>query len=167
MVAAARERHPKDMEAASRVPAQASATERGGDGPPDGAIRVVICDDVAELRAVVCEVLAECPGVEVVAQARTGRECVAVMAECKPDVLLLDLSMPDIDGLEALPAIVASSPRTRIVVYSGFAAEHMCAAVLEHGADLYVEKGTSPDRLVDAIRALGSAGRDDASPTSP
>jgi DNA-binding NarL/FixJ family response regulator len=167
MVAAAGERHPSEMDAASRPRTRVSAAERGDDDPRDGAITVVICDDVAALRAIVCDMLAECPGVEVIAEARTGRQCVALVAERKPDALLLDLSMPDMDGLEALPAIVASSPRTRIVVYSGFAAEHMRAAALERGAHLYVEKGTAPDELVGAIRALDSTGPGDRSPTVP
>jgi DNA-binding NarL/FixJ family response regulator len=121
-----------------------------------GTIRVVLCDDVAELRRLVREVLEEDPAIEVVDEAGTGSECVRIVAERRPDVLLLDLSMPDMDGLEALPRVVRSSPSTRIIVFSGFAADRMRAPALERGADLYIEKGTSLDALADAVRDLVS-----------
>jgi len=119
-----------------------------------GTIRIVLCDDVAELRRILREVLEENPGVEVVDEAGTGRECVRIVAERRPDVVLLDLSMPDMDGLEALPLIAQTSPGTRIVVFSGFAADRMRDPVLERGADLYLEKGMPLDALVDAVCAL-------------
>ena len=119
-----------------------------------GTIRIVLCDDVAELRRILREVLEENPGVEVVDEAGTGRECVRIVAERRPDVVLLDLSMPDMDGLEALPLIAQASPGTRIVVFSGFAADRMRDPVLERGADLYLEKGIPLDALVDAVCAL-------------
>lgn len=124
------------------------------------AIRIVLCDDVAELRRILREVLEEDPGVEVVEEVGTGRECVRVVAERRPDVLLLDLSMPDMDGLEALPLIVEASPTTRIIVFSGFAADRMRAPAIELGADLYFEKGMPLDAIADAVRALvrGAAG---------
>lgn len=123
-------------------------------------IRIVLCDDVAELRRILREVLEEDPGVQVVDEVGTGRECVRIVAERKPDVLLLDLSMPDMDGLEALPLIVKASPTTRIIVLSGFAADRMRAPAIELGADLYFEKGMPLDAIADAVRALvrGAAG---------
>jgi len=119
-----------------------------------GTIRIVLCDDVAELRRILREVVEENPAVEVVDEAGTGRECVRIVAERRPDVVLLDLSMPDMDGLEALPLIAQASPGTRIVVFSGFAADWMCEPVLERGADLYLEKGVPLDALADAVCAL-------------
>jgi DNA-binding NarL/FixJ family response regulator len=119
-----------------------------------GTIRIVLCDDVAELRRILREVLEENPGVEVVDEAGTGRECVRIVAERRPDVVLLDLSMPDMDGLEALPLIAQASPGTRIVVFSGFAADRMGGLVLERGADLYLEKGVPLDALADAVFTL-------------
>jgi CheY-like chemotaxis protein len=118
------------------------------------SIRVVLCDDVAEMRRILREVLEEDPAVEVVDEAGTGRECLRVVTERRPDVLILDLSMPDMDGLEALPLIAEASPGTRIVVFSGFAADRMRAPALDLGADLYFEKGTALDSLADAVRDL-------------
>jgi DNA-binding NarL/FixJ family response regulator len=147
------------MDAASRSWPRATAHAPRDDGPRDGAITIVVCDDVAELRHILREVFSERPGLEVIAEAGTGLECVEAVAARKPDVLLLDLSMPDMDGMEALPEIVASSPATRIVVFSGFAADRTGPAVLDLGADLYVEKGTPLDALADAIRALATSAR--------
>jgi DNA-binding NarL/FixJ family response regulator len=155
------------MEAAGRSWPRATSPTPHDDGSRDGAITIVVGDDVAELRHILREVFAERPGLEVIAEAGTGRECVEAVSACEPDVLLLDLSMPDMDGMEALPAIVASSPATRIVVFSGLAADRMGPAVLDRGADLYVEKGTPPDALADAILALAARGRDRGSATPP
>ena len=167
MVSAGRVRHPGGMDAASRSWPRATAAAQRDDGPQDGAITIVVCDDVAVLRHILREVFAERPGLEVIAEAGTGRECVEAVTAGKPDVLLLDLSMPEMDGMEALPAIVASSPATRIVVFSGFAADRMGPAVLERGAELYVEKGTPLDALADAIVAVAAPGRDRGSATPP
>jgi DNA-binding NarL/FixJ family response regulator len=125
-------------------------------GPPQ-RIRVVLCDDVQELRRILREVLEEDPAIEVVDEVGTGRECVRVIAERRPDVLVLDLSMPDMDGLEALPLVAESSPGTRIVVFSGFAADRMRAPSLERGADLYIEKGAPLDSIADAVRDVMAA----------
>jgi DNA-binding NarL/FixJ family response regulator len=167
MVPTGRARHAGAMDAASRSWPRATAPTPRDDGPQGGAITIVVGDDVAVLRHILREVFAERPGLEVIAEAGTGRECVEAVSAGKPDVLLLDLSMPEMDGLEALPEIVASSPATRIVVFSGFAADRMGPAVLERGADLYIEKGTPPDVLADAILALAPPGRDGGSRPPP
>ena len=167
MVPARRVRHPGAMDAASRSWPRATAPAPRDDGAQDGAITIVVGDDVAVLRRILREVFAERAGLEVIAEAGTGRECVEAVSAGKPDVLLLDLSMPEMDGMEALPEIIASSPATRIVVFSGFAADRMGPAVLERGADLYVEKGTPPDALADAILALAARGRDRGSAMPP
>jgi hypothetical protein len=122
--------------------------------PERTVISVVLCDDVAELRRILREVLEEDAGIEVVDEAGTGRECIRITAERRPDVLLLDLSMPDMDGLEALPLVAESCPDTRIIVFSGFAAERMRDLALKLGADLYVEKGVPLDALAAAVQEV-------------
>jgi hypothetical protein len=122
--------------------------------PDKPVIRVVLCDDVAELRRILREVLEEDANIEVVDEAGTGSECLRITAERRPNVLLLDLSMPDMDGLEALPLIAKACPETRIIVFSGFAAERMRDLALGLGADLYVEKGVSLDTLAAAVQQV-------------
>jgi DNA-binding NarL/FixJ family response regulator len=115
-------------------------------------IRVLLCDDVAELRTILREMIADEPGMEVVGEADNGRDCVSLAAELRPDAVLLDLSMPRMDGLEAIPEVVASSPRTAIVVFSGFGAERMRQQALTLGADRYVDKGSPLEEVAEAVR---------------
>jgi DNA-binding NarL/FixJ family response regulator len=84
-----------------------------------------------------------------------------VIAELQPDVVLLDLSMPEMDGFETLLAIASSAPNTGIIVFSGFAAERMREPALENGADLYIEKGLPLDEVISAVRDVASARRGD------
>jgi DNA-binding response OmpR family regulator len=83
-------------------------------------------------------------------------------------VVLLDLSMPEMDGLETIPAISSAAPDTGIIVFSGFAAERMREAALQGGADLYLEKGLPLDEVISAVREVAGMRRghnaDDAPP---
>jgi DNA-binding NarL/FixJ family response regulator len=117
-------------------------------------IRVLLCDDVQDLRAILREAIDDEPTMEVVGEAENGRECVRMAGELRPDVVLLDLSMPDLDGLEAIPLLSESSPGTRIVVFSGFVAERMRELALKLGADSYVDKGAPLDTLAAAVREV-------------
>jgi DNA-binding NarL/FixJ family response regulator len=119
-------------------------------------ISVLVCDDVADLRAILREVIDDEAGMGVVGQAENGRDCVRLAAELQPDVVLLDLSMPDMDGLEAIPRVAAAAPGTGIVVFSGFVAERMRELALNLGADCYVDKGTPLDELAAAVRAVAA-----------
>src|SRR5918999_65606 len=103
---------------------------------------VYICDDVAAMRLVVRTVLELDGDLEVVGEAGDGRTALDEVERLRPDVLVLDLSLPERDGLEVLEEIAARSPQTRIVVFSGYAAEQLEAPVLARGASRYVEKGT-------------------------
>jgi DNA-binding NarL/FixJ family response regulator len=120
--------------------------------PPNGRIRVVICDDVAALRTLVRYALEADPSLEVVGEAGDGTTGLELIARLKPDVVLLDLSMPGIDGLEAIPEIRVRSPESAILVFSGFSAARMRRPALELGAAGYVEKGVALDRLPVAVR---------------
>jgi DNA-binding NarL/FixJ family response regulator len=125
----------------------------------DDPIRVVLCDDVADVRGILRSVMEEEPDVEVVGEADNGADGVRLVAELRPEVIVLDLSMPDMDGLEVIPLIVERAPETAIVVLSGFAADPMRAITLELGADRYLEKGESFDRLTVAVREVVEARR--------
>src|SRR3954466_733604 len=79
------------------------------------------------------------------------------LAETAPDVVLLDLNMPDVGGLEALPRLRGLVPQARVVVLSSFSAEEKEAAALAAGADRYVDKRASFERIRDVVKAVASA----------
>jgi DNA-binding NarL/FixJ family response regulator len=122
-------------------------------------IRVLICDDVAELRQLLRDLLADDPRMDVVGEAGNGRDCVVLAGQLRPDVVLLDLSMPDMDGLEVIPRLAKVSPDAGIVVFSGFVADRIGELALSLGADRYVEKGTALDMLANAVREVAEVRR--------
>jgi DNA-binding NarL/FixJ family response regulator len=119
-------------------------------------IRVFLCDDVREFRILLRYGLEEDPGIEIVGEAGDGQAGVDGVAETRPDVVLLDLSMPVLDGLEAIPLIRDRSPQTCIVVLSGFAELRMKRAVLEAGAHDYIEKGVPLEDIAAAVRGCAA-----------
>lgn len=122
----------------------------------DSAVRVVLCDDVSEMRKLLRYTLETDPRLEVVGEAADGREGARVIAELQPDVVLLDLSMPEMNGFETIPTIASSAPRTGIIVLSGFSAQRMREPALRNGADLYLEKGLPLDEVISAVREVSS-----------
>ena len=117
-------------------------------------IRVVIVDDAQPLRALLRSTLSRDGRFDVVGEAGDGREGVRVVLSNTPDVVLLDLAMPVMDGLEVIPRIVAGSPGTRIVVLSGFEARQVEEEVIELGAAAYLPKGVRPRELTDTLSRL-------------
>ncbi|MCW2991203.1 MAG: response regulator transcription factor [Solirubrobacterales bacterium] len=120
-------------------------------------IRVFLCDDVPELRALLRYGLEEDEQLEVVGEAGTAEDAIAAVGELLPDVVLLDLSMPGMDGLEAIPRLLEVAPGTSIVVFSGFAAARMRAPALELGAARYVEKGEPLETVRATVREVVGA----------
>lgn len=125
--------------------------------PSLASIRVLLCDDVQAFRALVRYSLEDEDGIEVVGEAADGNEGIRQATELQPDVVLLDLSMPECDGLEAIPAIVRNSPRTQIVALSGFTADRMAEPVIARGATAYLEKGVDLAEVVATIRGVHAA----------
>jgi DNA-binding NarL/FixJ family response regulator len=101
--------------------------------------------------------LEEEPDLQVVGEASDGLTGAEQIAELRPDVVLLDLSMPGLDGLEAIPRIKEVSPETGIVIFSGFSAERMSAPALALGADRYVEKGEPVEYVREVVREVGAS----------
>lgn len=116
--------------------------------------RVVIADDVADLRFLLQRALERSGRFEVVGTAGNGLEAISAAVDQRPDLTLLDLSMPEMDGLEALPLIRQQVPESTVVVLSGFDAEAMVATARERGAAGYLVKGISPGRLVEELLRL-------------
>lgn len=118
------------------------------------ACRVLLADDVSGMRELWRLFLEEDPDIEVVGEAADGAEALRGVEATRPDVLVLDLSMPERDGLEVIPVVRTTSPGTAIVVASGFAASRMAAMALELGAAAYFEKGAPPEELVAVVRRV-------------
>jgi light-regulated signal transduction histidine kinase (bacteriophytochrome) len=110
---------------------------------------------VAEARDLTRAGLEQDPELRVVGEAEDGAGALSGIAEHKPDVVLLDLAMPGVDGFDAIPRIRARSPEVGIVVFSGLEAHGTSGQALERGADRYVQKGESFDALRRAIREAG------------
>ncbi len=119
-------------------------------------ISVVVCDDVPELRRLARAVLEEAGEMKVVGEAGDGREAIDVIERLQPDVVVLDLSMPELDGLEAIPLIHQIAPRTEIVVFSGFEEGKVAEVALRHKESRYVRKGTPLEDLRTAVRELAA-----------
>jgi DNA-binding NarL/FixJ family response regulator len=120
-------------------------------------IRVVIADDVKELRSLIRHSLEADTRFEVVGEAGDGREAVDRSGELKPDVLVLDLSMPVMDGLSAIPRVHEVSPTTRILVFSGFEESGMAQRALAATASAYLTKGAPPEEVVSQVAAVAAA----------
>ena len=103
-------------------------------------MEVVLVDDAEDVRQVVHSHLRHDGRFVVVAEGSTGAEAIALARAHKPVIMVLDASMPDMDGLEALPGILEASPHTRVAVLSGFGGQALELAAIELGAALYVEK---------------------------
>ena len=137
------------------------------DAADNKPIEVFVADDVPDMRALVRFALEDSPDMVVVGEAGTGAEAVAGVGKTRPDVVLLDLSMPDLDGLEVIPVVLEQSPETGIVVFSGFEAARMRGPATALGAHRYVEKGRPLDELRTAIREVGEAKRKGKLPPPP
>jgi DNA-binding NarL/FixJ family response regulator len=112
---------------------------------------VLICDDNAAMRTLLGVLVETSPSLCVVGEAVDGDEALVEAARHQPDVILLDLAMPNRSGLEALPELRSVAPDARIIVLSGFAAATVADQVLALGAASYLQKGTPPDAIVAAI----------------
>ena len=123
---------------------------------PDAEIGVVLCDDMADMRELFRDVL-EMDGVQVVGEAEDGEAAVRLVGELQPDVVVLDLTLPVLDGLDAIPLIKACAPRTAIVVLSGHGALEMAASALEAGADKYLSKGAELAEIAATVRGAAQA----------
>jgi DNA-binding NarL/FixJ family response regulator len=116
---------------------------------------VVIVDDTEDVRLVVRLTFEARGGFEVVGEAANGRDGVEVVRRTQPDVVLLDLRMPVMSGLDALPRILEACPTARVIVLSGFEADEMAQHALDSGAHGYAQKGTgAADLVAYVVRVL-------------
>ena len=121
---------------------------------PGDQIRIVLADDHAVVRAGLRAVLGTAKDLVVVGEASNGREAVDLVERLNPDVLITDLSMPDMDGTAATKAIVARQLPTKILVLTMHVEEEYLVPLLEAGASGYLVKSAADKELVSAVRAV-------------
>jgi len=135
-------------------------------------LRIVLVDDAPEVRSLVRTRLRLTKRFEVVGEGGTGREAIDRVVETRPHLLLLDMSMPDMDGLDALARLRELVPETSIVVFSGFEEHGLADRARELGAADFVEKSASMEELIDRLLAVARDGTSESregptAPTSP
>lgn len=121
-------------------------------------IEVMIVDDHAILRHGLAQLIDTTDDLHVTASAANGAEAVACVATARPDVILMDLSMPVMDGVEATAAILAAHPEIAIVVLTSFSDQPRVMAALDAGAVGYLLKDSDPEAILAAIRATAAGG---------
>jgi DNA-binding NarL/FixJ family response regulator len=128
------------------------------------SIRVVIADDHPLLRMGICKLLEATPEIDVVGQAENGQEAIQLIAQTDPDVLILDLQMPVMDGIQVMDQLKSCGSRVRILILSAFNENQYISEVLTRGAWGYYLKEEAPSQIVEAVR---QASRGDGNGTRP
>ena len=121
-------------------------------------IRIVLVDDQALFREGLKTLLSIWDDIEVIGEASNGQEAIAVVAELKPDVVLMDLRMPVLDGVAATRRISAETPRSKVIVLTTFDDDETVFDGLRAGAVGYLLKDVSSDKLVEAIKITAAGG---------
>jgi DNA-binding NarL/FixJ family response regulator len=118
--------------------------------------RVLIADDDDLMRAGLVELLSGEASIDVVGQARTGREAVERTRRLDPDVVLMDVRMPDLDGIEATRKLTRAAPRARVLILTTFEQDDYIFGALRAGASGFLLKRTRPEHLIDAVQAIAA-----------
>ncbi len=126
-------------------------------------ITIMVVDDHAVVRAGLARVLENTPDMHIVAEAEDGAEACLLLADIDPDVILMDLSMPGMDGVTATRLILQEHPQACVVALTSYGDRERVMAMLDAGARGYLVKDGDPEELVRAVRAAASGG----SPLAP
>ncbi len=119
-------------------------------------IRVLLVDDDALMRAGLASILSSDDAVEVVGEAPDGRVAVERVTALWPDVILMDVRMPEVDGISATREVVAVAPDTRVVILTTFEDDEYIFGALTAGASGFLLKRTTPESLIEAIKAVAA-----------
>ncbi len=130
------------------MPAVGAAPARRVVVPGQQVFSVVVADDAAGIRALMSTLLSLEPDFDVIGQASDGAEAVDMVSTLKPDLLVIDVTMPVMSGLEAIEAVRVRSPETRVVVLTGE------RRPLPEGARAQIEKGTPNEVVIDTLRGV-------------
>jgi DNA-binding NarL/FixJ family response regulator len=143
---------------ADRMPPGGTAASQGPGGDEGERLRVLLADDHAILREGLAMMVGSQPDLEVVAQARGGREALQLATELQPDVVVLDVSMPDLGGPEVAEQLRQQCPDTRVLALTRHADPGYLRRMLRAGAHGYVVKRAATDTLLGAIRTVAEGG---------
>jgi len=121
-------------------------------------IRILIADDHPIVRDGLIAILGTQPDLQVVGAASTGADVIRQVASLRPDVVLLDLEMPDMDGVEALRRLRADQPGVRAIIFTAFDTDELIVEAVRAGAKGYLLKGTPRDEIFQAIRTVSAGG---------
>ena len=117
-------------------------------------VRILLADDHKVVRQGTRALLSTIPEWEIVGEADNGRDAVSLTAELKPDIVILDIAMPELNGLDAARQIKKISPETEVLIFTAQEAEELVHDVFDSGARSYIMKTDAADHLIDAIKAL-------------
>ena len=117
-------------------------------------LRILLADDHKVVRQGTRALLSAIPEWEIVGEADNGRDAVSLTAELKPDIVILDISMPELNGLDATRQIKKKSPETEVLIFTGQETEELVHDVFDSGARSYIMKTDAADHLIEALKAL-------------
>ena len=117
-------------------------------------LRILLADDHKVVRQGTRALLSTFPEWKIVGEADNGRDAVSLTSELKPDIVILDIGMPELNGLDATRQIKKKSPETEVLIFTGQETEELVHDVFDSGARSYIMKTDAADHLIDAIKAL-------------
>jgi len=121
-------------------------------------IRVMVVDDHPIVRQGLVSVLSDEDDLEVVGEASSGRQAIGLASRLRPDVVLLDLEMPDVDGVEAIPQLLATLPSLGVLVFTAYDTDERVLGAIRAGARGYLLKGASAEEIARGIRTVHAGG---------
>jgi DNA-binding NarL/FixJ family response regulator len=122
-------------------------------------IRIVIADDHPALRAGIAAMLGDEPDMELVGEASNGREAVAKFRELRPDIILMDVQMPELGGIDALVEIRGEAPDAHVIMLTTYPGDAQAVCALKAGSAGYMLKSSLLEEVVDVIRVVAAGGR--------
>ena len=118
----------------------------------DGTVRVLLADDHSVVRNELARILDAQPDMEVVGQAQDGRAAIELTRKLRPDAVLMDINMPELDGIEATRKLANEMPEIRVIGLSMHDGDELAATIIEAGASAYISKSSPFSLLLDKMR---------------